>query len=52
MCSNKEINEWFKWKNTPAKDRNPKSVEEVFKHYTNICGGENETDVLYNILYL
>ena len=52
MCSNKEINEWFKWKNTPAKDRNPQSVEEVFYDYTNICGGENETDVLYNILYL
>ena len=52
MCSYKEINEWFKWKNTPVKDRKLQSVEEKFNDYTKICGGDNETDVLYNILYL
>ena len=30
MCSYKEINEWFKWKNTPVKDRKLQSVEEKF----------------------
>ena len=50
MCSYKEINEWFKWKNTPVKDRKLQSVEEKFNDYTKICGGDNETDVLYNIL--
>ena len=52
MCSYKEINEWFKWKNTPVKDRKLQSVEEKFNDYTKICGGDNETEVLYNILYL
>lgn len=27
MCSYKEINEWFKWENTPVKDRKLQSVE-------------------------
>ena len=50
MCSYKEINEWFKWKNTPVKDRKLQSVEEKFNDYTKICGGDNETDVLYNMV--
>ena len=52
MCSYKEINEWFEWKNTPLKGGKPQSVEEKFNDYTKICGGDKETDVLYNILYL
>lgn len=52
MYKCKDINEWFKWKNTPDKVKNPKSVEDEFKDYTEKCGGENQTDVLYNILYL
>ena len=38
MCSYKEINEWFKWKNTPVKDRKLQSVEKKFNDYTKICG--------------
>lgn len=52
MYSCKDIDEWFKWKNTPDKIKDPISVEDQFKDYTEICGGENQTDVLYNILYL
>ena len=40
MCSYKEINEWFKWKNTPVKDRKLQSVEKKFNDYTKICGGD------------
>lgn len=47
-----EINEWFEWKNSSIKSKKIESIEEKFNDYTNICGGEKETDVLYNILYL
>ena len=48
MNNFKAINEWFEWRN--KKDR--QSVEDRFIKYTQECRGKNNTDVLFNILYL
>lgn len=48
MYNFEEINKWFKWKN----NKNRQSVEDMFFMYTEECGGVNNTDVLFNILYL